>query len=240
MSDRERRDVAEATSSASDIDAFLKKAKQRPRGPVGRLIFALDATQSRQPTWDAACNLQAEMFREAGSLGGLAIQLVFYRGFGECRASGWTSDSDALLRRMLSVQCQGGLTQIGKVFANARRQAEKSPVAALVFVGDAFEEDIDAVCHKAGELGLLGTPALMFQEGDDPAASQAFGQIAKLTNGAHCRFDPSSADTLRDLLRAAAAFAAGGHRALADARGQGAERLRRALPPPRKGGPGQR
>lgn len=228
-------DLTKATSSTGEIDAFLQKARRGPSGPVGRLIFALDATQSRQPTWDRASNLQAEMFREAASLGGLAIQLVFYRGFGECKASGWTSDGDELLRRMMRVRCEGGLTQIGKVLVNARRQAEKGPVAALVFIGDAFEEDIDQVCHKAGELGLLGVPALMFQEGHDPAATRAFGEIAKLTGGAHCAFDPSSAETLRDLLRAAAAFAAGGYRALGDMRGEGAARLRRALPPPRSG-----
>lgn len=235
MSGADGRDVTQATSSAAQIDAFLQQARSGPRGPVGRLIFALDATQSRQPTWDKACNLQAEMFREAANLGGLAIQLVFYRGFGECKASAWTSDSDALLKRMLSVRCEGGLTQIGKVLTNARRQAEQGPVAALVFVGDAFEEDIDKVCHKAGELGLLGVPALMFQEGDDPAASRGFAEIAKLTGGAHCRFDLSSAEALKELLRAAAAFAAGGHRALADMRGGGADRLRRALPPPKRG-----
>lgn len=232
MSEKDRRDVASPKSTVGEIDAFLNAARRKPRGPVGRLIFALDATQSRQPTWDQACNLQAEMFREAASLGGLAIQLVFYRGFGECKASAWTSDSDELLRRMLRVRCEGGLTQIGKVLTNARRQAEKAPVAALVFVGDAFEEDIDQVCHKAGELGLLGVPVLMFQEGDDAAASRAFAEIAKLTGGAHCRFDPSSAEILRDLLRAAAAFAAGGYRALNDMRGAGANELRRALPAP--------
>lgn len=225
---------APTRSSANEIDAFLRQAKRRPRGPIGRLIFALDATQSRQPAWDRACQLQAEMFREAASLGGLAIQLVFYRGFGECKASAWTTDTETLLKRMLSVRCEGGLTQIGKVIANARRQAETGPVAALVFIGDAFEEDIDKVCHKAGELGLLGVPMLMFQEGGDPAATRAFGEIARLTGGAHCSFDPSSADALRDLLRAAAAFAAGGYRALADMRGDGAQRLRRALPPPKR------
>ncbi|MGZ0188445.1 MAG: VWA domain-containing protein, partial [Alphaproteobacteria bacterium] len=193
MADSERGDVAPKASSAGDIDAFLQKVRKGPQGPVGRLIFALDATQSRQSTWDQASNLQAEMFKEAASLGGLAIQLVFYRGFGECKASGWSSNGDDLLRRMLRVQCEGGLTQIGKVLTNAKRQAESGPVAALVFVGDAFEEDIDRVCHKAGELGLLGVPVLMFQEGDDAAASQAFAQIAKLTGGAHCKFDLASA-----------------------------------------------
>ncbi len=235
MSDSDPRDLARRRSTSGEIDAFLQRARRTPKGPVGRLIFALDATQSRQPTWDRACQLQAEMFREAAGLGGLAIQLVFYRGFGECKASGWTTDSDALLKRMLGVRCEGGLTQIGKVLTAARRQAEAGPVAALVFIGDAFEEDIDRVCHLAGELGLLGVPALMFQEGDDPAASRAFGEIANLTGGAHCRLDLLSAEALRDLLRAAAAFAAGGFRALADMNGPGADRLRRALPSPIRG-----
>ncbi len=230
MTGSDRRDVARKTSSEGDIEAFLRQAKRGPAGPVGRLIFALDATQSRQPTWDRACNLQAEMFRAAASLGGLAIQLVFYRGFSECKASAWTANTDDLLRRMLRVRCEGGLTQIGKVLTNARRQAEAAPVAALVFVGDAFEEDIDQVCHRAGELALHGVPALMFQEGEDPVARQAFKEIARLTGGAYCSFDPASADALRDLLRAAAAFAAGGYRAIENM--SGAEGLRRALPPP--------
>ena len=231
MSDLGRRYVTPKTSSSGDIDAFLQNARKGPQRPVGRLIFALDATQSRQSTWDQASNLQAEMFKEASSLGGLAIQLVFYRGFGECKASDWTSNGDELLHRMLRVQCEGGLTQIGKVLTNAKRQTEIAAVAALVFIGDAFEEDIDRVCHKAGDLGLLGVPVLMFQEGNDVAASQAFAQIAKLTGGAHCKFDPASAETLRSLLRAAAAFAAGGYQAIASM--AGAAPLRRTLPPPK-------
>ena len=227
------RDLDKASGRA-DIDAFLKKVETTPstgRGARGRLIFAMDATASRQSQWDQALHIQSEMFQAAEDLGGLDVQLIFYRGFGECRASKGHSDPAELRRVMTRVQCLGGRTQIGKVLANARRQAEKAPVAALVFVGDAFEEDIDKVCHRAGELALHGTPALMFQEGHDPAATRAFAEIARLTGGAHCRFDPSSADALKELLRAAAAYAAGGWRALADLGGEG-DRLRRALPPP--------
>jgi len=227
--DIDKRKQAEAPATAAAVDAFLAEARKRtPTGRGGRLIFALDATQSRQPTWDKASHLQAEMFKEAAALGGLSVQLVFYRGFGECKASGWTRDGQGLMKKMLSVTCEGGLTQIGKVLTNAARQAEKEPVGALVFVGDAFEEDIDKVCHKAGELGLRGVPALMFQEGDDAAAARAFKEIAKLTGGAHVKFDANSATALRDLLRAAAAFAAGGAAALADL--CGGEALVRALP----------
>jgi hypothetical protein len=76
------------------------------------------------------------------------------------------------------------------------------------------EEAVDDLCGKAGELGLLKVPVFMFQEGHDPAAEQAFREIARLTGGAWCRFDPGAASQLRELLRAAAAYAAGGREAL--------------------------
>ena len=85
-----------------------------------------------------------------------------------------------------------------------------------MFDGDAMEEKIDTLCTLAGELGLLGVPAFMFQEGSDPVAEQAFREVARLTRGAYCRFDPGAAHQLGELLRAVAAYAAGGMRALAD------------------------
>src|SRR6478752_1695310 len=210
--------LPEAPSSASDdIAAFVAQARaMSPHAPgaKGRLIFALDATMSRQPTWDMACALQADMFREAAALGSLDIRLVYYRGLNECRATGWISDSAQLARLMSKIDCQGGNTQIGKVLSEARREAVASGVRAVVFVGDAMEEAVDDLCAKAGELGLLKVPVLMFQEGHDPTAEQAFREIARLTGGAWCRFDPGAAAQLRELLRAAAAYAAGGREAL--------------------------
>ncbi len=204
-------------SSADDIAAFVAKAKAMSPfadGRRGRLIFALDATMSRQPTWDMACALQGDMFREAAALGSLDIRLVYYRGFDECRASGWISESTKLQKLMSKIDCQGGNTQIGKVLADARREAAASSVRAVVFVGDAMEEDVDDLCIKAGELGLLKVPVFMFQEGHDAVAEQAFREIARLTGGAWSRFDPGAAAQLRELLRAAAAYAAGGREAL--------------------------
>jgi hypothetical protein len=215
-------------SSSDDIAAFVAKARaMSPHAPGarGRLVFALDATMSRQPTWDMACALQADMFREAASVGSLDIRLVYYRGLGECRATGWISDTAQLARLMGKIDCQGGNTQISKVLSETRREAVASGVRALVFVGDAMEEDVDALCTKAGELGLLKVPAFMFQEGSDPAAEQAFREIARLTGGAWCRFDPGAAAQLRELLRAAAAYAAGGREALKLSRSSGAAAL---------------
>lgn len=203
-----------------EIDAFLARARTLPRadayGRNGRLIFALDATMSRQPTWDTACRLQAEMFREAASVGGLDVQLVYYRGFNECGASAWVSQPEKLAALMTRIGCRGGHTQIRKVLAHARRETAGTKVQALVFIGDAMEESIDDLAAAAGELGMLGVPALMFQEGEDAIAERAFREIARLSHGAYCRFNAGAADVLRELLRAAAVYAAGGVRALSD------------------------
>ena len=205
-------------SASDDIAAFVAKAQGDvaacARARSGRLVFALDATMSRQPTWDMACALQADMFREAAALGSLDIRLVYYRGLNECRATGWISDSAQLAKLMGKIDCRGGNTQIGKVLSETRREAVASAVRAVVFVGDAMEEKVDDLCVKAGELGLLKVPVFMFQEGHDAVAERAFREIARLTGGAWCRFDPGAAAQLRELLRAAAAYAAGGREAL--------------------------
>ncbi len=207
-------------TGGGDVDAFLKRVAMTPvartEGGRGRLIFAMDATASRAPSWDNACHIQGRMFEETDSLGGLEVQLVFYRGFRECKSSPWLSDSKALLRCMARVHCIGGHTQIGRVLSHALKETKRQKVNALVFVGDCMEENVDSLCHQAGELGLLGVPVFVFHEGGDPVAAQAFQEIARLSNGAYCRFDMGSAEQLRSLLGAVAVFAAGGRRALAD------------------------
>ncbi|GMQ90558.1 MAG: hypothetical protein BMS9Abin10_0953 [Gammaproteobacteria bacterium] len=208
------------TSSNTEVTEFLRKVAAipatRPSGERGRLIFAMDATASRGPTWDTACHIQGQMFQETAILGGLDIQLCYYRGIGEFSASPWMFRSAELLRHMSAVFCLGGHTQIEKVLQHAITETKKKKVNALVFVGDCMEEDVDRLCHLAGELGLLGVPAFVFHEGVDVMVARAFKQIAQLTRGAYCRFDASSAQQLRDLLSAVAVYAAGGRRALQD------------------------
>ena len=229
--DRSQQTPAPA-SSRPEIAEFIERV--HALGPAsasdkrGRLIFALDATMSRQPTWDSACALQAEMFREAAKTGGLDIQLVYFRGLGECRASGWVAGAEKLAGLMSAIDCRGGHTQIGKVLSHARQEYGKQRVQAMVFVGDAMEEKIDDLCTAAGELGLLGVPVFMFQESDDPVAENAYREIVRLSRGAYCRFDTGSAHQLGELLRAVAAYAAGGIKALADLsarRSDGARKL---------------
>jgi hypothetical protein len=214
------RDIDKQRGTGNSVAAFLDKVAKTPvpvRGSGrGRLLFALDATASRQPTWDRAMHTQAEMFRVAGDVGGLDVQLCFFRGFGEFRASEWVSDPDSLLTRMTGVQVLGGQTQIERVLRHALRETAKKKVNAVVFVGDCMEEGADALCHLAGQLGLKGVPLFLFQEGGEPLAESTFRQMANLSVGAWCRFDPGSADQLRELLSAVAVYAAGGRKALGD------------------------
>jgi hypothetical protein len=214
-----------APTSPADVAAFIEKIRALPAVQTdkrGRLIFAMDATASREPAWDRACQIQGRMFEAADRLGGLEIQLAFYRGLGEFEASAWYADANNLKRRMTSVFCLAGETQIAKVLRQAIAETKRRKVNALIFVGDCAEEDIDTLCNYAGELGLLGVPAFLFHEGDDPIARRAFKQIARLTNGAYCPFDSQSPGMLADLLRAVAVYAAGGKHALAALKGAAA------------------
>lgn len=216
-----------ARSSRGEIDAFLEKTRELSQGagasPAGRgrLIFALDATMSRQPTWDSACAIQGDMFEVTAAIGGLDVQLVYFRGLGECRASKWAGDANRLGALMSRIDCRGGHTQIRKVLRHAINETRTRKVQALVYVGDCMEEKADDLCALAGELGLLGVPAFVFQEGGEPGAEATFREIARLTGGAFCRFSSASAQELRDLLSAVATYAAGGRAALEDLSGRG-------------------
>lgn len=225
-------DRADPTSPAArrsepgEVTAFLKQARAVASAAGkgrGRLLLALDATMSRQPTWDLARRLQADMFDAVGRIGTLSVQLVYFRGLGECRASRFVTDTDTLKSLMGRIDCQGGHTQIGKVLKHALETNAAARIEALVYIGDAVEENIDDLAVRAGELGLHGVPVFVFQEGGDAHAEQGFREIARLSKGAWFRFDRSAAATLSELLSSVAVYAAGGIPAL-EARGRATDR----------------
>jgi len=220
---------AAAASTNADISDFLAKAQSLPPrtdGARGRLVFAMDATMSRQPTWDRALSIQGQMFEETARLGGLDVQLVYFRGLGECKASRFVSDHQGLARLMSGIACRGGHTQIGKVLSHIKAEGERARVNAAVYVGDCMEENVDDLCARAGEIALLAIPVFMFQDGHEPIAERSFREIARITKGAYCRFDLDAAGQLKALLAAVAVYAAGGKAALADhSRGGGASAL---------------
>ncbi|HTN35412.1 MAG TPA: VWA domain-containing protein, partial [Marinobacter sp.] len=139
-------------SDKQSIDQFIHQVRTLPKAgnTQGRLIFALDATASREATWDQACHLQSELFLATKDLGGLAIQLCYYRGFREFKATGFVTETGQLLKLMNGVSCLGGHTQIHKVLTHARKETRAKPVKAVVFIGDSCEEPVDELCHVAG------------------------------------------------------------------------------------------
>lgn len=181
--------------------------------PRGRLIFGLDATASREATWNVARDLQAKMFREAAPIGKLDVQLVFYRG-DNCRLSKWVSSGEQLAQLMNKIDCVGGATQIGKILLHTLREHEKAPVQALTFIGDACEEEVDTLASLAGELGAAGVPIFMFQEGRDSAVRRLFRLLALKSGGAYFEFNPDKIDLLAEQLGAVARLAVGDTEAL--------------------------
>jgi hypothetical protein len=211
------------TSTAISTRPQLEKFFARVDPVRARLLFALDATASRQPTWDTSAQLQATMFETAVGLGGLDVQLIYYRGFGECVASRWMNNAASLKAAMSQILCSAGHTQIAKVLSHARREHAREKVNSLILVSDACEESSADLYAEARELG--GVPVFAFQEGSDDRVAGIYAEIARITGGAVAKFDSGAAQRLADLLRAVSAFAAGGLVALANQNTEAAKLL---------------
>ncbi len=213
---------------------------ERTRATRARLIFAFDCTASRAATWDMASSLQTSMFEEAARIGGLEVRLNWYRG-DECSSTPWTEDTGELATQMRRIRCEPGATQIKSVLEHIREEHGRKKVNAAVFVGDAIEETPQKLYDAAAGLGV---PLFLFLEGDGlvmlpdqhgrPLASidtspqkveTVFREIARLTGGAYARFDAGAASKLGELLRAAATFAVGGEKALANLNSDSARKL---------------
>ena len=200
----------------NDKPVIRQTRDQSPVLPRGRLMFALDATASREPTWAIARDLQGKMFREAAPIGKLDLQLVFYGG-DKCRHTQWVSSSEELARLMGKIACDAGVTQIGRVLDHVLREHEKAPVQAVTFIGDAMEEEIDVLATKAARLGAAGVPIFIFQEGRDAGVRKAFRLLALKSGGAYFEFNPDkprAVEQLSEQLNAVARLAVGDAEAL--------------------------
>ena len=192
------------------------KAIQSVQSRQTKLIFALDATASREPTWATAKKLHRDLFTASIENTNLAIQLCYYRGLSDFHYSPWLTNAAELLAHMDDVVCLGGPTQLERVLRHYLAQRSGlAPVKALVFVGDAVEESNDTLAALAGECGLYKLPLFIFQEGQDPLAASAFAMLARRSGGVYASFDHTSADRLRELLGAVVRFTTGGMKALA-------------------------
>lgn len=159
-------------------------------------------------------------FRPPRPWAGLPCSSCIFEGSGSAARPDGSTNGRKLAELMSRIDCRGGTTQIRKVLRHTLDEARRTRVQALVYIGDCVEEDVDGLCARAGEMGVLGVPAFIFQEGAEPHATQAFREIARLSGGAHFALDSRAPGELAALLRAAAVYAASGR--------DGLERLRRS------------
>lgn len=200
-------------SSAKELEKFIDLAHSlapNNSSVQGRVIFALDATASRQATWDHACHLQNKMFQATGEVDNLALKLCYFRGFQEFQSSEWLTQARQLQEIMAQVHCVAGHTQITQVLQLALNETRLDPIQAVIFIGDSLEENANTLCKLAGELGLHKTPVFIFQEGRDVTAKRTFTTITRLSGGAYHHFNRHSSELLRQLLVAVAIFASKG------------------------------
>jgi hypothetical protein len=214
--------------TANPLRAFVDEARQaRAAAGPPRLVFALDATASRQPTWDLACQLQGQMFQAAAAVGKLLVQLAYFRGE-EFRVSEFVARADMLTGLMSEITCKSGHTQIGRVLSHVQREASRSAIAALVYVGDTTEEPASVLIRAAEDLGVR---TFVFHEDPDAnhRAVRVFEAIARVTGGVYLPFDRNSAGELAGLLAAIGAYAAGGVPALKNSASAAAKLLLQRL-----------
>jgi hypothetical protein len=221
------RQMKDLTSSkpTGKLAEFTERMKTYQGTHSGRLAFIVDATASREATWDLASQLQSEMFEAAVSLGSLQLQLTFFRGSGtaaECKHSAWIGDGRKMAQLMGKVSCRAGSTQIERALRHVASEHRQQPISACVHIGDHIEEDPGTLYDAASALGVK---LFVFGEGADPHATPIFKELARLTGGAYAPFDPGSAAQLRELLQAVAVYAAGGLAALQGRRNENAVKL---------------
>jgi hypothetical protein len=200
----------------SSINSLMKKAGAvaKANAPRARIVFALDATASREPTWQMAKQLQAQMLQEAARIGTLDVSLAFFRGLDDTNFSEFTSSADHLVDLMNQIRCEMGTTQIGTILHHSLKLHNESPIAAIVFIGDTYEENGigGAAEFSASQLKAAGVPLFVFHEGK--VCEGKLRNLADLSGGAYASFREGSASELAELLKSIAAFATGGLKAL--------------------------
>jgi hypothetical protein len=198
--------------SLAAVQQHMERQKLAARH-APRMIFAMDATGSREPTWEMAGKLHREM---GAALGSLTLQLVFFGGT-ECKASGWVMGGQRLAELMTKVRCATGYTQIGRVLRHVLTESRQHTIRALVYVGDCCEESGEELFGLAEQLKRR-IPIFVFHEGTDSVADPIFRRLAQITDGIYASFDTGSAEQLRKLLEGTADYAAGRCKSIRDLR----------------------
>ena len=177
-----------------------------------RLVFAVDATASREPAWTAARQVTDALVKALP--GELDVALAVHGGSRVHTFTAFTANPATLRDRAAGIACEAGTTRLLPILAASLRQ---QAVRVVIYVGDVFEESVVEARRLADLMGHQGTKLIVLHDTADPSARrdvEVFWDFAKRTGGCVLPFDASAPGRLRDLLSAVAVYAVGGEKLL--------------------------
>jgi hypothetical protein len=209
---------AAVTSAAAALPAMGHAEPPAVAGNSSRprLVFAVDATASREPAWAAARQVTDSLVKALP--GELDVSLAVHGGSRVHTFTEFTSNASVLRDRAAGVTCQAGLTRLLPILATSLKQPS---VRVIIYIGDVFEESLPHGRDLANQLGSRGTKLFVLHDTSDASArrdAEIFWDLAKRTGGCVLPFDANAPGRLRDLLSAVAVYAVGGEKLLRERR----------------------
>ena len=177
-----------------------------------RLVFAVDATASREPAWAAARQVTDALVKALP--GELDVALAVHGGSRVHTFTAFTNNAATLRDRAAGVSCQAGMTRLLPILSASLKHPG---VRVVVYIGDVFEENVVLGRRLADAMGVAGTKLIVLHDTADLSArrdAEVFWDLAKRTGGCVLPFDASAPGRLRDLLSAVAVYAVGGEKLL--------------------------
>ena len=200
--DAVRRAVSISTANANTAYNDAARAREHLNG----ICFVIDATGSRQASWQQAQRTQAEMFDAVKTAGNLKLSIVCHRG-GSVKDLGSFASPDDAKRRMAEVSCESGNTRI----VDSLQSALGKKPSTIIMVGDCFEESFTDLQKVCTQLAAQKIRVYAFVEGNESSGQRAYKMAADMTDGIFQPF--GSGLDLSDLCVAAAVFDVGGQQA---------------------------
>src|ERR1700733_3610098 len=207
-----------ATAAAAALPALSHAEPPGETGAPGRprLIFAVDATASREPAWTAARKVTDALVKALP--GELDVALAGHGGSRVHTFTAFTNSAATLRDRAAGVACEAGMTRLLPILSTSLRQPG---VRVVVYIGDVFEESLNHGRRLADAMGTQGTKLIVLHDTADPGArrdAEVFWDLTKRTGGCVLPFNAAASSRLRDLLSAVAVYAVGGEKLLRERR----------------------
>jgi len=201
------------------MDRYNKHTEKKQATKIG---FLIDATGSREQTWELAQTIQAKMFQAVSGLKAVSLRLVYF-GNNRLTALGWDNNPNSVAKHMAAVRCRTGLTQIIEGLQSFIDERPDGKAAAIILIGDCFEESSSQAERAAILLKEKGIKVFSFVEGYDPTAQSVFRRISEITGGKFARFGSNM--PLSDLCEGVVLLASGGEKALGRLKNKNVQKL---------------